>query len=105
MSPELREHRLDVLVDVEILRLLPRLLDLVGDLPRARGAPAHPDHDSLGERDPDLFVVPVVRVILQALARGRAGLVVAGDVELDAVPPADPQVSLRPALGTRLGER
>ncbi len=101
---QLFEHRLDVLVDVEVVGVLPRMLDLLGDRPRRRRVSAHADDDSLRELDPELLVMAEVRMLLQRLERSRPRLVVPRDVELDPVTAPDAEVSLGPELGAGTGE-
>src|SRR5262249_55897066 len=102
---QLAEHGLDILVDVEVLRVLPRPLDVVGDRAGSGRVAAHSDDDSLRELDPELLVVPKVGVLLDLLDRRGTSLVVQCDVQLDAVPPADPEVSLRTEFRPGTGER
>ena len=95
---QLLQHRQRVLVELEVLRMLPGLRHrdsaLVG---RVRTA-AHPADDPLRERDPDLLVVLELRVAPDALDGPLACLAVARRVELEAEALAQPLV----ALGTEL---
>ena len=59
---------------------------------------AHPEHDLLGERDPDLLVVHELVVALERLDRSDARVRVAVRVEREPVPLPDAPVPLRPQL-------
>src|SRR5205085_9290551 len=82
-APQLPEHRQGVLVQVEVAVLLPGPLDRDGALARALAVAAHAAHDPLRELDPDLLVVPELRVPLERLDGSRARLLVPRRVELE----------------------
>jgi hypothetical protein len=89
-AAEYVEHGERVLVEGEVLVPLP----LAHHVGRARsstaGVAAHAEHDLLGERDPDLFVVDELAVPLQLLDRCGARFAVAIGVEDEPVPPDSP---------------
>jgi hypothetical protein len=105
-APQLLEHRQDVLVQVEVLRALPGLLDLEGAFTRPLRVPAHPDHDPLREQEPDLLVVLELRMALNGVVSAHTRFVVARGVELEPVATANPHVSVRAQFrpGSRDGE-
>jgi hypothetical protein len=85
--------------------LLPGAHELRGARARSLALAAHPAHDLLGERDPDLVVVLVVGMALQRVERIEPGLLVALRVEHEPVPLADLAIALRAELGAGPGER
>ena len=58
-----------------------------------------------GEEDPDLLVVLELRVALERRERVATRFVVAGRIELEAVPPAEPLIPLRAEVRPRLRDR
>ena len=68
------EHGQRVLVQLEVLRVLPSLRHLDRAVVRTVGVTAHPADDPLGERDPDLLVVAEVRMLVEPLHGLRAGI-------------------------------
>ena len=64
------ERRERVVVELEVVRVLPGALHLDGRRVRV-AAPAHPLDDPLGEEHPDLLVVVELRVPLQAVEAAR----------------------------------
>ena len=73
--------------------------------PRGRGLrrlAAHPADDPLGEGEPELLVVAELRVTLERVDRGGAGLRVPRRVEVEPVALAQPPVALGPEIGPGL---
>ena len=93
--PQLLEHRDHVLVELEVLVLLPAARQLDGDSCDAGCEPPMPSDDPLGERDPDLLVVVELGMALQVDERGVARGLVARRVEREPVPLAAAHVALR----------
>src|SRR5687767_6611987 len=103
--PQRGERGQRVLVERETLVLLPGTDELLGAGARPFGVAAHPAHDLLREDDPQLVVVLVVRMALQPVERGEAGVLVALRVEREPMPLADLAVPLGAELGARPRER
>ena len=94
-----------VVVEVEVLRVLPEPGHLDREVARRVRVAAHPADDPLGEREPELLVVAQLGMPLERLDRGRARLGVARRVELEPVALAEPPVALGAEVRPRLGER
>ena len=82
---QLVEHGERVLVQLEVLRHFPTLLDLGRTLGRNLLRPAHPDEDLGREAVPDRVVMQKLWVALEVQCGRLACIVVAGRVERDAV--------------------
>ena len=106
VSPELVEHGDRIVVEGEVLVLLPRSDHVGRALPGAVCVSAHAANDVLGERDPDLVVVHQLALALQLGDRRRPSGVVALGCEHEPVPLPHAAVSLRPELrpGSKEGE-
>ena len=76
VAPELTEDRSDVVVELEVRRVLPGVDDLDRERADAGPAAAHAAHDVLGEPDPDLLVVLQLGVMSEVDDRRRPGAVV-----------------------------
>src|SRR5262249_18349649 len=88
-----------------VLVPLPLAHHVDGTVAAASGLPAHPDHDLLGEGDPDLLVVDELGMLLHDLDGAEPRLVVAVRVETEAVALAEPPVALGPEFRPWLEER
>src|SRR5207248_719477 len=102
---ELLEDRQRVLVEVEVVVLLPRALDRDGALAGALAVAAHAADDPLGERDPDLLVVPELRMPLERLDGRGPRLLITGRIEAQPELLAAAAVARRAELGARPHER
>src|SRR5262249_26166973 len=99
------EHGLHVLVEVEVVVLLPLALDRAGACGGALALAAHAADDPLGEGRPDLVVVLELRMALHVCERPRARLLVERRFEPQAELLAAPAVAVRTELRPRAEER
>ncbi len=100
VAAQLLEHGQRILVERELVVGLPHADQIHRAGVRSLGVASHPPDDLLGERDPDLVVVLELRMALERRVRGEPGRLVPLRVERQAVPLAEPPVSLRAELGT-----
>src|SRR5262245_37507874 len=98
---QLGENRKDVLVELEVLGHTPGSFDLGRAFVGERLGPAHADEDLLREVVPDRLVVQQLGMSLEVEHGRLARLVVASDVERDAVAGRYPRVPARRQLGPR----
>jgi hypothetical protein len=84
-----------ILVELEVLGLQPAIGDGDRDLATALPLAAHAADDVLREADPDLFVVVELGMVLKIEKRGRAGVRIAGGIELQSEAPSRVAVALR----------
>ena len=87
---QLSEHRHDVVVELEVPRVLPAAHDLTRDDGHLRAVAAHAADDVLGEAHPDLLVVVELGMPLEIVDRSRPCVPVQLRVELQAVRLAEP---------------
>ena len=105
MATKLFEDGKRILVELEVLGSLPEQRHLDGTFAGAARVAAHPEDDSLRERDPDLVVVLELGVALEIVDRGAARIFVARGVEDDSEALAETPVSLGAEIRPGLGER
>src|SRR5436309_3150571 len=105
LGPQLRQHGQRVLVELEVLSVLPGLRHRDGAIVGRVSVAAHPADDPLGECDPDLLVVLELRVALDALDGPLAGGRVTRRVQLQPKSLAESLVPLGPELRPRPGDR
>src|SRR5690349_17582779 len=105
VGAKLVEHGQGVFVEVEVLRALPRQLDLHGALAGPFRVTAHAAEDALCERVPDLFIVDELGMPLKSLERARSRLLVQLRVELHAVAARRPDVAVGSELWAGPRER
>ena len=94
-----------IVVQAEVVRALPAALDLDRALARAGAVAAHPAHDPLRERVPDLLVVLELGVLLQRLQCLDARLLVERRIEVEPVLLAGVAVRLGTELRPGPGDR
>src|SRR2546423_7200645 len=105
LGPQLRQHGQRVLVELEVLGVLPGLRHRDGAIVSRVGVAAHAADDPLCECDPDLLVVLELGVALDALDGPLARRRVARRVELQPEALTESLVPLRPELRPGPGDR
>ena len=93
-----------VVVELEVLRVLPAARDLDGDRADVVAVAAHPAHDVLREPNPDLLVMVEFRMMLQVEDGVRARLGVATGIELETIARARSAIALGAEQWAGLGE-
>ena len=93
-----------VLVQLEVLRVLPALGDLLGDRSDLVALPSHAPHDVLGEAHPDLLVMVELRMVLEIQDGSFSRLAVLGGIERQPVALPCQPVALGAELGAGLRE-
>ena len=102
---ERRERVRHVVVELEVLVLLPAARDLHGAVVGRVGVAAHAADDALGEAEPDLVVVLELGMAAEIDERGVASGLVASGLEGEPVALAGADVPLRPELRSRPRQR
>jgi hypothetical protein len=99
------EHGKRVLVELEVLGVLPRPRHLDGAVVRRVGVAAHAAHDPLRKRNPDGFVVFELGMVLEIDQGSDTRLVVPRRIERQPEALAEALVALGPELGPGARDR
>ncbi len=105
MAAHFREGGQRIVVEREVVVPLPAAHHFDRTCTAITGLAAHPDHDLLGEEDPDLLVVDELRMLLNLFDRRQTSPFVTRRVELEAVLLTELLVTLRPELRPRMEQR